>query len=289
MACLCSSPNLDSPLLNHGEYTVLRKISSNLPISVPTISYISRDELQPLNPFYQENNPLESTANSASCRMDNCFDFSKCKQGFKIYVYPFQERISKTYRSILNIIKSSAYYTTDPKKACLFISGVDTLDQDKHSKDYVQNLQLLLHKLTYWNNGINHLIFNLYSGSWPDYSDKLGIDLGYAMLAKASASSQNIRTGFDISLPLFHSNLPVYVGEAGALQNIDIPSSSNHRYLLVFKGKRYLTDVGSAIRNELFHINNDSDVLMLTTCKHGKDWQKFADKRCTQDNEIYDK
>jgi len=54
-----------------------------------------------------------------------------------------------------------------------------------------------------------------------------------------------------------------------------------------------LTGIGSETRNSLFHIHNKKDIILLTTCRHGKNWQKTAkklnDTRCDQDNEEYDK
>ena len=35
-----------------------------------------------------------------------------------------------------------------------------------------------------WNDGKNFLIFNLYSGTWPEYLEELYFDTGKAMLAK---------------------------------------------------------------------------------------------------------
>lgn len=42
---------------------------------------------------------------------------------------------------------------------------------------------------------------------------------------------------------------------------------------------RYLYGIGSEIRNSLFHLNNVKDVLLLTTCKHGKQWKLKKDER----------
>lgn len=227
---------------------------------------------------------------AADCRMDNCFDFSKCKLGFKVYIYPVLETEnppSESYLKIINTIKSSQFYTSDVSQACIFISGIDTLDRDTLSEDYVSNLQQKLTNLPHWNNGRNHVIYNLYSGTWPDYSEHFGIDIGQAILAKASISTQKFRAGFDISLPLFHKELPERAGTPGKLQNLNVPSSK--KYLLAFKGKRYLSGVGSVSRNALHHIHNGRDIIMLTTCKHGTGWEKIADERCAEDNDLYDK
>uniref|UniRef100_UPI0037E70FB2 exostosin-1b n=1 Tax=Semicossyphus pulcher TaxID=241346 RepID=UPI0037E70FB2 len=224
------------------------------------------------------------------CRMDSCFDFSQCqKNGFKVYVYPQQkgEKISESYQNILSTIEGSRFYTSDPGQACLFVLSLDTLDRDQLSPQYVHNLKTKVQNLPLWNDGRNHLIFNLYSGTWPDYTEDLGFDIGQAMLAKASISTENFRPNFDVSIPLFSKEHPRTGGERGYLKYNSIPPF--RKYMLVFKGKRYLTGIGSDTRNALHHVHNAEDVVLLTTCKHGKDWQKHKDARCDKDNAEYDK
>ncbi|XP_072548522.1 exostosin-1a [Salminus brasiliensis] len=224
------------------------------------------------------------------CRMDSCFDFSQCeKNGFKVYVYPQQkgDKISESYQSILASIEASRFYTSDPGQACLFVLSLDTLDRDQLSPQYVHNLKAKVQSLSLWNGGRNHLIFNLYSGTWPDYTEDLGFDIGQAMLAKASIGTENFRPNFDVSIPLFSKDHPRTGGERGYLKYNSIPPF--RKYMLVFKGKRYLTGIGSDTRNALYHVHNSEDVVLLTTCKHGKDWQKHKDARCDKDNAEYDR
>ncbi|XP_035533990.1 exostosin-1 isoform X1 [Morone saxatilis] len=223
------------------------------------------------------------------CRMETCFDFARCQSGFRVYIYPPQrgDEISETYQKILSSIEESRFHTTDPSRACLFILAVDTLDRDQLSAQYVQNVRLRIQSLPTWNDGRNHLIFNLYSGTWPDYTEDLGFEVGQAMLAKASADVVNFRPHFDISIPLFSKDHPPKGGGIGYLTLNDAPPS--RKYLLVFKGKRYLTGIGSDTRNALYHIHNREDIILLTTCKHGKDWEKHKDSRCGRDNEEYSK
>nr|XP_012774456.1 exostosin-1 isoform X2 [Maylandia zebra] len=194
------------------------------------------------------------------CRMETCFDFARCQSGFKVYIYPQQRgsEISETYKKILTSIEESRFHTTDPLRACLFILAVDTLDRDQLSVQYVQNIRSRIQNLPTWNDGRNHLIFNLYSGTWPDYTEDLGFE-----------------------------DHPLKGGGIGYLTLNDAPPS--RKYQLVFKGKRYLTGIGSETRNALYHIHNGEDIILLTTCKHGKDWEKHKDSRCDRDNEDYSK
>lgn len=180
-----------------------------------------------------------------SCRMETCFDYTKCFDQFLVYVYPLEPLnslgaappISSNYQKILTAIRESRYYTSDPDKACLYVLGIDTLDRDSLSEDYVRNVPSRLQRLSHWNNGRNHIIFNLYSGTWPDYiENSLGFDPGEAILAKASMSIQQIRYGFDISIPLFHKQFPLRAGNTGFVQTNNFPA--NKKYLLAFKGKR---------------------------------------------------
>ncbi|XP_077990001.1 exostosin-1-like [Glandiceps talaboti] len=224
------------------------------------------------------------------CRMETCFDFSLCKDEFKVYVYPTQEgeKVSEAYQKILTSIRESRLYTSDPSKACVFVPSIDTLDRDHLSPDYVKNVPTKIKSLPQWNNGQNHVIFNLYSGTWPDYTEvDLSFDQGQAILAKASLSFHNFRPKFDISIPLFPKDHPKKGGNRGDLQTNNFPIG--RKYLLVFKGKRYLSGIGSETRNALFHIHNGQDIILLTTCKHGKNWEKYKDARCEQDNAEFDK
>uniref|UniRef100_A0A8C2WFZ8 Exostosin glycosyltransferase 1 n=1 Tax=Cyclopterus lumpus TaxID=8103 RepID=A0A8C2WFZ8_CYCLU len=238
----------------------------------------------------QKRDGTASVYKGKRCRVDSCFDFAPCQRnGFKVYVYPQQkgEKISESYQNILSTIEGSRFYTSDPGQACLFILSLDTLDRDQLSPQYVHNLKTKVQSLPLWNDGRNHLIFNLYSGTWPDYTEDLGFDIGQAMLAKASISTENFRPNFDVSIPLFSKEHARTGGDRGFLKYNAIPPL--RKYVLVFKGKRYLTGIGSDTRNALHHVHNAEDVVLLTTCKHGKDWQKHKDARCDKDNAEYDK
>ncbi|XP_007516712.1 exostosin-1 isoform X2 [Erinaceus europaeus] len=257
--------------------------------------FIPWDHLENEDPSVHISPRQKRDANSSvykgkKCRMESCFDFTLCKKnGFKVYVYPQQkgEKIAESYQNILAAIEGSRFYTSDPSQACLFVLSLDTLDRDQLSPQYVHNLRSKVQSLHLWNNGRNHLIFNLYSGTWPDYTEDVGFDIGQAMLAKASISTENFRPNFDVSIPLFSKDHPRTGGERGFLKFNTIPPL--RKYMLVFKGKRYLTGIGSDTRNALYHVHNGEDVLLLTTCKHGKDWQKHKDSRCDRDNTEYEK
>ncbi|NWR57152.1 EXT1C protein, partial [Bucorvus abyssinicus] len=231
-----------------------------------------------------------SVYKNSRCRMETCFDFSRCeKHGFKVFTYPRErdQPLSESYGKILASIERSRYYTPRPEEACLFILSIDTLDRDHLSAQYVHNVDEKIRGFPLWNGGRNHLIFNLYSGTWPNYTEDLGFDIGQAILAKASFYTETFRPGFDISIPLFSKDHPQRGGEKGWLYQDSIPPKK--KYLLVFKGKRYLTGIGSGTRNALHHIHNGKDIISLTTCKHGKDWEKHKDTRCDKDNVDYEK
>ena len=61
----------------------------------------------------------------------------------------------------------------------------------------------------------------------------------------------------------------------------DHQSTANSKsYLLAFKGKQYFYGIGSETRNE-------RDVIMATSCKHGKNWRELMDEYCEEDNAKY--
>jgi glucuronyl/N-acetylglucosaminyl transferase EXT1 len=109
------------------------------------------------------------------------------------------------------------------------------------------------------------------------------------MLAQASTSRAFYRREFDISLPLFHKEHPLNDDDDSEVwllrlfthcamplvhmkleQMRTIQTTLNRTILVSFKGKRYVYGSGSRTRNTLYHLHNAHDVVMLTTCKHGK-------------------
>ncbi|XP_014060651.1 exostosin-1 isoform X2 [Salmo salar] len=263
----------------------------------PLNTYLEDGEQEADSPLlhHQHTSPRErreirnNIYKSRRCRMDTCFDFSRCQRGFKVYVYPLLkgETVSESYQKILTAVEDSRFHTTDVNEACLYVLGIDTLDRDQLSSQYIHNVKAKVQSLPTWNDGRNHLIFNLYSGTWPYYTEELGFDIGQAILAKASIDMDNFRPYFDVSIPLFSKDHSQKGGDKGYLTLKNVPPS--RKYLLVFKGKRYLTGIGSETRNALYHIHNGEDIILLTTCKHGKDWEKHKDARCDRDNEEYSK
>lgn len=204
----------------HIESTYFGK--SKLRTFVPHIDYVSLEDLLGDEDKFGsklDNSLTKDSLKEIVCSMERCFNFSKCSNGFKVHISSISAddsiavspRTSDRYSKILTAIRQSIYFTENSEEACLFILNLDSLDRDVLSLDYVRNFQKKLDEFLTWSlsNGQNHLIFNLYSGTWPDYKETdWGFSPGKAILAKASFSLKRFRAGFDISLPLFHAILP---------------------------------------------------------------------------------
>lgn len=231
-----------------------------------------------------------------TCRMATCFDFSNCPADKPLKVNIAKSRTLTKFgkqlggesnfihEKILNIIRNSRFYEPQASKACLYVLEDDTLDRDPLSPSFHPELTKMFGPENRY--GMNHLVFNLYSGSWPEYrvDDFAGLQMGAAIIAKASNSILKHRPGFDISIPLF-SHLHT---ERKLSKSIVDQIAVKRRYFITFKGKRYVFGNGSVTRNNLYHIDNDKDVIMLTTCRHGKKWQDMMDERCDEDEMRYE-
>ena len=221
------------------------------------------------------------------CTMSTCFDIARCTSGFKVYVYPSDSSpaTSVLYKKIVDVIRDSPFYTADPTQACLFVPNIDALDRDRLSQDYNKQLPAFS-TLAHWNGGKNHLLFGQYLGTWPDYTEDLDYDAGQAIIARASFSASRYRADFDVSIPLLSKDHP----EKGGDSPTNRKTFPLHRkYLLSFRGKRYVHGVGSDTRDLLHHIHNGKDVVAVTTCRHGSNWEKLQDERCGHDNALYDR
>ena len=235
-----------------------------------------------------------ASRHDARCRMDLCFNFTKCVGEFKIYLYRVPhaegERTTPSFDKFVSSLQRSKYITNDPDKACLFVPIIDVLDRDVLSPEHVltkEQVDTALGNSPHWNGGLNNLIFNLFSGTFPKYSEYLDFDTGKAILAKASLSLKSYRPNFDVSLPLIGKSHPERSGVPAALKRNGNLFPLRRKYLLTFKGKRYVYGVGSETRNALGYLHNGKDSILLTTCEHGTSWAAVQDWRCAGDNKVY--
>ncbi|CAG0891712.1 unnamed protein product [Cyprideis torosa] len=252
-------------------------------------SFLEDDELRELLGVQ----PSSSGLNPGFCSMDRCFDFARCRDPSKklrIHVYPeasLASRQSVLFRRIVRIIQHSDFHTSDPAQACLFLLNLDTLDRDVLSGNFVPSIPSKIAAIPEWNGGQNHLLFNLYAGTWPDYREELGFDTGKAILVRASPSVSTFREGFDISFPLIHKEHRDRGRQPGKVTGFKVPGLK--KYKIGFKGKRYTFGIGSETRNRLMHLHNGKDVVLVTTCRHGKSWEENKDDHCDKDEELFNR
>ncbi|XP_017788520.1 PREDICTED: exostosin-2, partial [Habropoda laboriosa] len=210
--------------------------------------------------------PMADTTN-VSCTYFSCFNVYRCgSQGNKLLVYvyppkiyvdslerPIASQITKEFYQILTTIISSKFYTPNPYEACIFIPSIDTLNQNRIK---LQEVSQALKALPFWNNGENHLIFNMIPGTVPDYNTVIDVPVGKAMIAGAGMSSLTYRFGFDISLPVY-----------SPLVNSLKSHFNNTRPWLVISSQM---NINSAFEQDLLEVKSMSskDILILGTCLH---------------------
>ncbi|KAL4709682.1 hypothetical protein ACJJTC_007413 [Scirpophaga incertulas] len=156
----------------------------------------------------------KSESRLSNCSYWECFNVYRCGRGghdkITVYIYPLNDyqteygkpisQFSKEFYTILDTIRHSKYYTPDPGEACLLVPSIDTLNQNSFSSEYVSRA---LHTLPYWNNGENHLIFNMLPGKPPNYETVVTLNTGKAIIAGGGFDTWSFRYGFDISIPVY--------------------------------------------------------------------------------------
>ncbi|CAH1373650.1 hypothetical protein MTP99_015021 [Tenebrio molitor] len=149
------------------------------------------------------------------CTHWDCFNIYRCGRTghdrIAVYVYPpmkyvdeegfsATELMSREYLALLQAVVNSKYYTANPHEACIFIPSIDTLNQERLRPNLTSRA---LHSLPFWNNGENHLIFNMVSGTAPDFSPLIELETGKALIAGADFDRYSFRINFDVSIPLY--------------------------------------------------------------------------------------
>ena len=95
-----------------------------------------------LNPVNNRNSMLKS-----NCRFHTCFDINSCALGLEerigVYVHSqydyinpkssvrYTSTVSDEYSELLTAVMDSPFYQPDITKACVFISSLDTLNQNR--------------------------------------------------------------------------------------------------------------------------------------------------------------
>ncbi|OWR45767.1 putative exostosin-2 isoform 2 [Danaus plexippus plexippus] len=210
-----------------------------------------------------------------NCTYWHCFNVYKCgRRGHNkitIYIYPLTEyrnengkaisHFSREFYEILSTIKRSKYYTPNPEDACLLVPSIDTLNQIGFSSEYVSKA---LQSLEHWNNGENHLIFNMVAGVSPNYNTVIDLNTSKAIIAGAGYDTWTFRYGFDISIPLYS-----YIA-----QRINSSQPKQKSFMIISSQ----TNIPSDYLAQLQSIASSSnDLLLLDRCK---DASTDYTKRC---------
>jgi glucuronyl/N-acetylglucosaminyl transferase EXT2 len=191
-------------------------------LTIEESKYLVLKDFQNSVDYIVDEKSAQSLPTNDSCNHFNCFDVYRCgnhengidlnEELISVYIYPsinyidsnsrpISSRISEEFWELLKAITDSPYYTSNPSNACLFIPNIDFLNQNNVR---LEESQQILASLSHWNQkGTNHLIFNMISGSFPDYNTRLDVNVGNAIIAGAGFDSWTYRPTFDVPIPFF--------------------------------------------------------------------------------------
>ncbi|XP_051164279.1 exostosin-2 [Leptopilina boulardi] len=209
----------------------------------------------------------EAELTNSSCNYFGCFNLYRCgSQGNKLSVYvyppkvfldhedtPVTSQMTREFYQILYAITSSKFYTPNPHEACIFVPSIDMLNQNRLK---LRQVSQALRSLEFWEKGENHLLFNMISGSVPDYKTVIDVPIGRAMIAGAGFSTWTHRRGFDISLPVY----------SPLVENLKRNYSINRKWLVTAAQ----ININSAFEQDLLEIKaaHPKEILILGPCLH---------------------
>ncbi|KAG4078176.1 hypothetical protein HA402_002228 [Bradysia odoriphaga] len=204
-------------------------------------------------------------ARNGNCSYWDCFNVYKCGQRdqdrIAIYVYPLQNYVdtkgtpaftlTREFYYILKAITDSSYYTPNPNEACIFVPTIDTLNQKLVQPNLVAKA---LASLQYWDNGENHLLFNMVPGTSPEYSTIMDVNTDRALIAGAGFDTWTYRSGFDLSIPFYSL----------ASENVKFTQTTNNRPHFLISSQTNLNDRQKRTLQDIAETNNN--FLILQKC-----------------------
>lgn len=105
-----------------------------------------------------------------------------------------------------------------------------------------------------WNNGENHLIFNMLAGTPPNYNSVINLNTSKAIIAGAGFNTWTFRYGFDISIPLYS---PI-------AEKIDQSQPKQKNYMVISTQFNIPDDYLSELQSIA---SSSNDLLLLDRCK----------------------
>lgn len=204
-----------------------------------------------------------------NCSIWTCMDPYRCGHDrISVYVYPLQEYIeassgiegaplTQEFYQILQTIVKSQYYTSNPNEACLFVPSIDLINQNSINIDLVNRA---LVSLEYWNDGQNHLLFNMLSGTYPTFNTVIDVNTDHAMIVGGSFDTWSYRRGFDVSIPVWSPLLR-------NAKTTTTTSSGLGEYLLVVAQLNILPKLLWILQG--LSEEYPKDILLLKQCKDG--------------------
>ena len=227
------------------------------------------------------------------CRTHSCVNLFKCHVDsnwqIKVYVYPEVSYITedgqkifpdatKEFKTIIEAVKQSRFWTNDSQKACIFIPQVDILSEKPVLESFAGKA---LNSIKLWKNGENHLLFNFFQKKTSS-ANPLTMNTGKAMVVSGSFNRLNFRPKFDIVIPVFNS----LVDQKAKYEELSKSQLKEARKLLLIIPHGMVTKSMKADLEKLIRSNKES-VIHLSFCE-GASIETASTKRCrSQDTYLY--
>ncbi|CAM6090993.1 unnamed protein product [Calypogeia fissa] len=267
-----------APLLSANESTCIQcsKTQEKVVVQEKIVEKIVNVNAPTFKQWWAEGKPWHTEGKFPLCSMDTCFNFTRCENMDELLVYHYDTPTSPVrYFEGLN---STSWYTSDPEKACLFFvfQDLETTPWRPHPNT-----------VKYWNNGLNHILIT-FADIW--YQRNPSEDtIGNASVLSSALLETTYRPGFDIGIPL---------PGKGHVTHLQTVKPSDRKYLLTFRGTRYLgrrRNGEGVFRSDanFRNMHNGKDVVVVTSCSHLindmiREEEPELGKGCDEDQELYD-
>lgn len=254
--------------------------SSEKPLTAYHFSFHTADKSREIKILPTDIHPL---ARNEQCSFHTCMDVYHCgyndQTKISVYLYPFKryvdekgigisQPISPEFLEMVQTVVKSPFYTPSPEAACIFVPSIDMLNQNNFR---VEEMGQALATLDWWNNGTNHLLFNMLPGGPMDYSTILDVKTDQAVIAGGGFSKWTYRETYDVSIPVFNPLV-------AKIKLPTLPITETRRWLLISAQP----GLHREYREELNHLaRGDGRLLLLDRCPNDEKPWNFS-QRCRE-------